>query len=53
MEVNMNLKKMILVITGFSLCLFLAAQAGKPANDGILRAGFAKIDITPDIPVML
>ena len=49
----MNLKKMILVITGFSLCLFLAAQAGKPANDGILRAGFAKIDITPDIPVML
>jgi len=50
----MNSKKIFLVSISFCLCLLLAGQAGNPdVNAGVLRAGIAKIDITPDIPVML
>ena len=53
-EVIMNQKKLFLAIAAFFLCLFLCGQTGKSEEKrGTLRAGIAKIDITPDNPVML
>lgn len=50
----MNSKKLFLAFAAFSLCLFLTGQSGKSeGKGGVLRAGIAKIDITPDIPVKL
>jgi neutral ceramidase len=54
MEVNMNPKKAFLYVAVVVIALFLSVQPGRSQEDkGILRAGIAKIDITPDIPVML
>jgi hypothetical protein len=54
MEVNMKSRCLVLFIAAFIICFSLSGQqeksSGKP---GVLRAGIAKIDITPDIPVML
>jgi Neutral/alkaline non-lysosomal ceramidase, N-terminal len=53
-EVIMNQKKLLLALAAFFLCLLLCGQAGKSEEkQGTLRAGIAKIDITPDYPVML
>lgn len=50
----MNAKKLLLVGVAFSISLFIWGQTSKPETDlGMLRAGIAKTDITPDIPVML
>lgn len=53
-EVIMNPKKLFLSFVAFFICLFLLGQTGKSEErPGTLRAGIAKIDITPDNPVML
>lgn len=50
----MNSKKLFLVFVAFFICLFLFGQANKSEEKrGDLRAGIAKIDITPDNPVKL
>ena len=50
----MNSKKLFLAFAVFFFCLFLTGQSGKSEGKaGVLRAGIAKIDITPDIPVKL
>jgi neutral ceramidase len=50
----MNSKRLFLVSMIFCICQFSPAQTRKTENkQGVLRAGIAKIDITPDIPVML
>ena len=50
----MNPKKLFIVFAAFFLCIFLSGQASKSGvKQGVLRAGIAKIDITPDKPVML
>ena len=50
----MNSKKLFLVFAAFFLCLFLSGQESKSEeNRGVLHAGIARIDITPDNPVML
>jgi hypothetical protein len=50
----MNQKKLLLVFVAFFACAFLSGQASKSeVKRGVLRAGIAKIDITPDNPVML
>lgn len=50
----MNQKKLFLVFVAFSMYLFLWGQTNKSEEKiGTLRAGIAKIDITPDNPVML
>ncbi len=50
----MNSKKTFFVFIAFFISLILSGQAGKSENKGlVLRAGIAKIDITPDIPVKL
>ncbi len=50
----MNSKKIFLSFAAFFICLFLFGQASKSLEKpGALRAGFAKIDITPDDSVML
>ena len=50
----MKPKKAFFFFAVVVIILFLFGQAGKSQeNNGILRAGIAKIDITPDIPVML
>jgi hypothetical protein len=47
-------KKSVLSITILSLIICLSGQTGfSQENQGILRAGVAKIDITPEFPVML
>ena len=46
----MNTKKTFLIIAAFFLFALLPAQTG---TSGSLRVGIAKMDITPDIPVML
>jgi hypothetical protein len=46
----MKLIKISLVIVAFAISLLLSGQDPK---EGTLRAGIAKIDITPDIPVKL
>ena len=46
----MKLIKISLVIIAFAISRFLSGQDPK---EGTLRAGIAKIDITPDIPVRL
>ncbi len=52
--VIMNFKKTILIFATTFLCLLLSGQAARSyEKTGSLRAGIAKIDITPDIPVML
>lgn len=54
MEVIMNQKKIFFAFAAFLMCIFLWGQTNdfidKPET---LRAGFAKIDITPENPVML
>ncbi len=47
----MNSIKTLLIITAFLISALLPAQTGP--GSGSLRVGIAKIDITPDIPVML
>ena len=48
------LKKSVLSITILALAICLSLQIGfSQENQGILRAGVAKIDITPEFPVML
>jgi neutral ceramidase len=50
----MNLIKRFPVISLLLISSFSFSQAGKPeGNAGVLRAGTAKIDITPSIPVKL
>jgi len=50
----MNSKKLFLAFAAFFFCLFLTGQSGKSEGKGeVLRAGIAKIDITPDNPVKL
>ncbi|MCJ7448645.1 MAG: neutral/alkaline non-lysosomal ceramidase N-terminal domain-containing protein [Bacteroidales bacterium] len=50
----MNVKRIFFVISFPLISLFSFGQVSKPeGNAGILRAGFAKIDITPSIPVKL
>ena len=50
----MNLKKMFLIISFPLVCLLSLGQVNKSeGNAGVLRAGIAKIDITPAIPVKL
>ncbi len=45
---------LILFAAALFICASLSAQQDKSSGkQGILRAGIAKIDITPDIPVML
>jgi len=51
---HMNLKKLIIVISFPLISLFAVGQPGQSKGDaGTLRAGIAKIDITPSIPVKL
>ena len=48
------MKKIFIVILLPLICIISAGQNNKPdANTGILRAGFAKEDITPSLPVKL
>ena len=50
----MNSKKLFLAFVAFFIGLFLWGQTSKSEEaQGTLRAGIAKIDITPDNPVML
>ena len=50
----MKSKSLVLFIVTFLIFFTSSAQQEKsPQQQGILRAGIAKIDITPDIPVML
>jgi hypothetical protein len=50
----MNQKKLFLALAAFFMCSFLSGQTSKPEDImETLRAGFAKIDITPEDPVML
>jgi len=50
----MNQKKLFLAFTAFFMCILLWGQTSKSEDKwGTLHAGFAKIDITPDNPVML
>ncbi len=50
----MKLKSMTLLLAASFICLFLSGQTDKPGNNNaVLRAGFAKIDITPNLPVKL
>jgi neutral ceramidase len=53
-EVIMNTKKLFIAFVAFFIGAFLWGQTAKSLEkQGTLRAGFAKIDITPDNPVML
>jgi hypothetical protein len=53
-EVIMNPKKLFLPIVALFICFSLLGQTNKSEEKpGTLRAGIAKIDITPDNPVML
>src|SRR5512140_3611793 len=50
----MKFKSMTLLLAASFICLFLTGKTSKPAkNNTMLRAGFAKIDITPNLPVKL
>jgi neutral ceramidase len=50
----MNSKQLFLFLTALFSFLLLFGQAQKPEKSGgVLRAGIAKTDITPEIPVML
>jgi neutral ceramidase len=50
----MNSKKLFLVLVTLFICVFSYGQESKTEDmPGTLRAGISKIDITPDIPVML
>ena len=50
----MNSKRSFLLFTLFLITILLFGQSGKSKESrGILHAGIAKIDITPDFPVML
>ncbi len=50
----MNIKRLVSVFIIFLFCLYSQGQSGKPGDKGgVLRAGMAKTDITPDQPVML
>ncbi len=50
----MNSKKVFLVFAVSIICLFAFGQTGnQPENTGVLKAGIAKIDITPESPVKL
>lgn len=50
----MNQKKLILAFAALFICIFLCSQPSNPEDKReTLLAGFAKIDITPDNPVML
>jgi neutral ceramidase len=50
----MNLKKLIIITLLPLMSLYITGQTGKSVdNRGILRAGLAKVDITPSIPVKL
>lgn len=50
----MNLRKSFLVCIVLFISALLTGQSVKSdMNTGVLRTGIAKIDITPDIPVML
>ncbi len=50
----MSLNKLFPVCIIFCICLFSYGQTSKTeGKQGVLRAGMAKIDITPKIPVML
>jgi len=50
----MKSKKLVLFLGVFSIFFYSFGQPDKSvAKPGVLQAGIAKIDITPDIPVML
>jgi neutral ceramidase len=51
----MNFKKSFLIVAVFCAGFMLAATAGnaQQGRGDVLRAGLARIEITPDIPVML
>ena len=50
----MKTKSLFLFVTTFFFLLTISGQSSQSsANTGVLSAGIAKIDITPDIPVML
>ena len=50
----MKYRSLFLFIAAFFIFLTLPGQADKTSGKGgVLRAGIARIDITPDIPVML
>jgi len=50
----MKSKILFLFIAAFSILFTLSGQSDKSSvRTGVLRAGIARIDITPDIPVML
>jgi len=50
----MKTKRLFLVVAAFFLLLSMSGQSSKSsANTGVLSAGIARVDITPDIPVML
>jgi neutral ceramidase len=50
----MKSKNIVLIAITFYACLLLSEKSGiSQAEEGILRGGVAKIEITPDLPVML
>ncbi len=50
----MNSKKLFIILLSFALSSFSFGKEKKSGkNEGILRAGFAKTEITPEIPVKL
>jgi len=50
----MNSKKIFFILITFFICLYITGQSdGYDVNGSTLRASIAKIDITPEIPVML
>jgi neutral ceramidase len=54
MEVNMKSGSLFLFTGALLICFSLSCQTGKSSDTpGVLKAGIAKIDITPEIPVML
>jgi neutral ceramidase len=50
----MKTKRLFLFVAAFFFLLSISGQSSKSsANTGVLSAGIARVDITPDIPVML
>ncbi len=50
----MKIRSILLFVLALSVFFIAAGQSDKQSlKTGVLRAGIAKADITPDIPVML